>query len=338
MPEKKRFDFWYLEAFLIWGFLFFLMPYSVYVDKRNCLAKAHDAIYIELSDVEEAEYGSIFMPDTLIRNYAGDLEIVSTVHTGEVGTYDVIYHLKGEDTKYKRRVDEYVTKTVQVIDTMPPVIGFEKEDVTVFTGQEYDFLHDNVLRIYDVVDGDLPEEQLSYETDADLTKAGEYTVTLKATDRNGLQQEASYKLTVKRRPKIVVGESYERCKKILQGYGYNRAAVAGILANIKFESTFNPNDTTGIYYGLCQWGGGRRENLYAYCAANGLDASTIEGQLAFMQYELTNRYGRVYRDLLACEDSADGAYYAAVRFCNGYEGAATDRGRGDLGYNYYIAG
>ena len=45
-------------------------------------------------------------------------------------------------------------------------------------------------------------------------------------------------------------------------------------------------------YGLCQWefasngGSGRAEEMVAYCQSKGLDYTTIDGQLAWLDYEL----------------------------------------------------
>lgn len=41
--------------------------------------------------------------------------------------------------------------------------------------------------------------------------------------------------------------------------GYSEAAACGIMANIRCESTFNPQayNAGGGSYGLCQWTGGR---------------------------------------------------------------------------------
>ena len=70
--------------------------------------------------------------------------------------------------------------------------------------------------------------------------------------------------------------------------GLNEAVACGILANMYYESGFDPKayNSSGGYYGLCQWGGSRKERLQDYCAGLGLSAGSIEGQLKFIQYEL----------------------------------------------------
>ena len=86
---------------------------------------------------------------------------------------------------------------------------------------------------------------------------------------------------------------------------------------------------------MCQWGGSRKDNLFTYCTDNGFDADSIEGQLAYLNYELSGSYASVKQQLLEIPDSSDGAYQAAQIFCNGYEGAASDDGRGELAGDYY---
>ena len=65
--------------------------------------------------------------------------------------------------------------------------------------------------------------------------------------------------------------------------GLNTAAACGLLANIKAESSFRPTayNPNGGSYGICQWTGGRKTRLQNYCEDNGLDYTTLHGQLQF---------------------------------------------------------
>ena len=97
---------------------------------------------------------------------------------------------------------------------------------------------------------------------------------------------------------------------------------------------FNP--TAGdYYYGIIQWGGGRRDSLVSWCAANGYEYDTLDGQLAFMYHELTTGYTGVYDVLMNTPDTAQGAYDAAVCFCQHYEVAASTGNRPDVAVAYY---
>jgi hypothetical protein len=101
--------------------------------------------------------------------------------------------------------------------------------------------------------------------------------------------------------------------------GLNSAAACGILGNMYQESHLNADISGGSYYGLCQWGGGRKSALYSYCSANGYDPSTLEGQLHFLGSELTGSYSDTYAYLQSVPDTADGAYAAADYFCRNFE-------------------
>lgn len=105
--------------------------------------------------------------------------------------------------------------------------------------------------------------------------------------------------------------------------GYSDAAACGIIGNIAHETgwRFNPDaGSPNSCYGLIQWLGSRLKNLKSWCAENGKDYTSIQGQLDFMHWELQNDdpYG-TYEHLKEYEDSADGAYDAGWYFCYWYE-------------------
>ncbi|MBP5272152.1 MAG: hypothetical protein ILO43_04205 [Clostridia bacterium] len=114
----------------------------------------------------------------------------------------------------------------------------------------------------------------------------------------------------------------------LTGRGLNAAATCGVMANIDKESTFKPTATSrGGSYGLCQWTGSRKTDLFNYCKKNGLDSSTVEGQIAFLLYELQTSYKSVWNTLKSAPNTADGAYNAAYRFCYDFERPASKASR-----------
>ena len=107
--------------------------------------------------------------------------------------------------------------------------------------------------------------------------------------------------------------------------GYNEAAACGIMANIRCESTFNPHawNAGGGSYGLCQWTGGRYGRLQSWCRSNGYDYTTIDGQLAYLEYELKNYYSGVEAYLRSVPNTADGAYDAGQYYCYHFEAPAS---------------
>ncbi|MCQ2437068.1 MAG: phage tail tip lysozyme [Clostridia bacterium] len=123
--------------------------------------------------------------------------------------------------------------------------------------------------------------------------------------------------------------------------GLSPAAACGIMANIKKESSFNPKDTTGSYYGLCQWGSGRLTNMKNWCATNGYGYDTLEGQLRFMMYELVTGYsGTVLATIKNAPNTAQGAYDVGYDFCYRYERPAAKETssvtRGNLAKDTYF--
>ena len=233
-----------------------------------------------------------------------------------------------------------VPSTQPVMDTKAPVVMVRYANVNIAAGSSYT-VGQGIVYIRDETDGDLPyADQLqngyyTVTTDLDVNTPGTYTVLIRARDRSG--NESSEQFTVK---VIAPRESsapteggssggYVPAANTAAGqiYGYltgtlglNRASAFGILAHMQRESGYNPQayNPSG-YYGLCQWGGGRYENLKTWCEGQGLDYKTIDGQLQFMRMELEGSYAGVLADLRSMADSADGAYDAAYAFGMRYE-------------------
>lgn len=105
----------------------------------------------------------------------------------------------------------------------------------------------------------------------------------------------------------------------------NSAAACGILANIERESDFNPRlvirDSNGLQSGgLCQWNGGRFKNLKRYCEKNGLSYLSVEGQMSYLKYELSqNSYNYIYKFLKSVSNNPSGAYDAGYYWCYYFE-------------------
>ena len=121
----------------------------------------------------------------------------------------------------------------------------------------------------------------------------------------------------------------------------NSAAACGVLANIYYESGFDPHmeGDNNTSYGICQWHADRKTNLINYCKSNNLDYTTLEGQLAFLKYELINSYSKIYNYMLDEKNTADGAYDAGWYWCYNFEVPANRETvsvtRGNLAKNTY---
>ena len=103
--------------------------------------------------------------------------------------------------------------------------------------------------------------------------------------------------------------------------GINPAGACGVLVNIEYESDFDPHcyGDDGTSYGICQWHDERFTRLRNFCAANGFDYTTVEGQLHYLNYELKNYFPSVYNYLRSVPNSAEGAYNAAYHWCYYFE-------------------
>ncbi len=101
----------------------------------------------------------------------------------------------------------------------------------------------------------------------------------------------------------------------------NEAAACGILANIQAESSYNPLTVGdgGQSFGICQWYKTRQVALKNYCEKNQLNYQTLDGQLAYLQYELSKNYSSVLKTIKEVENTSTGAFNAAYIWCYKFE-------------------
>ena len=104
----------------------------------------------------------------------------------------------------------------------------------------------------------------------------------------------------------------------------NFATALGILANIERESTFNPKAVSPSgYYGICQWGSSRLNDLKKYCEERGFAYDSLEGQLNFLKHELYGTESRAWSKLQGIEDTPEGAYQAGYNWARYFERCAS---------------
>ena len=89
---------------------------------------------------------------------------------------------------------------------------------------------------------------------------------------------------------------------------------------IQRESNFRTDalGDNGTSYGICQWHNSRWDNLKSYCQQNGMDSTTLEGQLSFLTYEL-QKYPELVNTLKNVPNTAEGAYEAAYQWTVKFE-------------------
>ena len=101
----------------------------------------------------------------------------------------------------------------------------------------------------------------------------------------------------------------------------NRAAIAGVLANMRAESMLR-TDAIGDYgtsYGLCQWHEVRCDRLEAFADSMNLPMNNIDVQLQYFKQEMESQYPMLLDTLRNVEDSEIGAYTAAYELCVKFE-------------------
>lgn len=100
----------------------------------------------------------------------------------------------------------------------------------------------------------------------------------------------------------------------LKSQGLSNNAVASIMANIVYETGFNPNlyGCGGQCYGLVQWYKGRFTKLKNYCGSN---YTTAECQVKYLMSELNGSYKNARNALSSNQDVKTMTY----NFCKYYE-------------------
>ena len=92
--------------------------------------------------------------------------------------------------------------------------------------------------------------------------------------------------------------------------GVPPVGAAAIMGNIQGESSFKPDvvNSSG-HSGLCQWGGGRLNNLKKLAASKGKEWTDVECQLDYLWEELNKDYTKV-RDVIIVADQESELEYA----------------------------
>jgi hypothetical protein len=103
---------------------------------------------------------------------------------------------------------------------------------------------------------------------------------------------------------------------LLIAKGLSPAGAAGILGNMKIESNFKTNalGDSGTSVGLVQWHASRKDRLMSWAKERGLDPMSVDGQIEYLWWELTNKFTRLADTLKTISDPWDAAYQFAKQF------------------------
>lgn len=182
----------------------FITIYGCYVFNATRIKNTYDNMKISFTSVKEIEYGTAnYNPLNLIKNIKDGkiLSYTRKVDTSKVGEQELVFEVAKDDVVKKFKVK------VAITDTQAPNIIFNNGEVQITEGDDFD-IKSNIASVNDVVDGDLPfsetvcENKAYYTVETNLNKdvPGDYTVTVKAYDKNNNYSENSYKITVNKKP------------------------------------------------------------------------------------------------------------------------------------------
>ena len=108
------------------------------------------------------------------QDISSQIETENKVDFTKIGTYEVKYYLKG--------YDKSAVRTVEVVDTTPPVITLQgPETLRVF---EFTQMEDPGVQAYDNNDGDI-SSHVALDSQVDMEKQGSYVITYTVTDSSG---------------------------------------------------------------------------------------------------------------------------------------------------------
>ncbi len=168
--------------------------------------EVYNKMNIEFMENNTIEYDSEFDGMNFVKNVPiGKVITISHIDTKKLGTHEVLYIIS------KDNIIKEVYTDIEVVDTKAPEIKFEKDNITIYLGNDYN-VKSNIKSVIDGYDGELKykeqkkenedKEKKGYyevETNFDKNKVGDYSVKVKAVDNQGNIAEKSYKISVKQK-------------------------------------------------------------------------------------------------------------------------------------------
>lgn len=180
-----------------------IITYNVCMTKHR--QKVFDRLNVTFKEIKAIEYGTAnYDPIELVEEVSNGeiVDYTKSVDTDSIGTQELSFVVK-EENVYK-----VVNVEVEVVDTEKPDIMIEEENISIEQGNDYNTM-DNIISVIDKVDGDLEyleedNENIAHytvTTDLDTNVAGNYSVNIKAVDKNGNESEKEFSINVLEKPK-----------------------------------------------------------------------------------------------------------------------------------------
>lgn len=193
VPSGNRKKIFYTFLILTVIAVFSYCNYSLYIKKTYTDMK------VSFKSVKEIEYGTgNFDPMKLVNDISegATVNYKQNIDTSKVGTQEIVFEVS------KNNVVKTYNIKVEVKDSNAPSISLKNKEITINKSDNFDLVS-NIESVKDVVDGDIPYVENSntkpgytISTDFDNTKAGKYTVNIKAIDSNNNTSENSYVINV----------------------------------------------------------------------------------------------------------------------------------------------
>lgn len=177
--------------------------YNVYMSNHH--KKIFNKLNITFKEVKAIEYGtSNYDPIDLVEEVSNGkiVDYTKDIDTTSIGTQELTFVVKEED------VYKVVNVEVEVVDTKSPDIMIESDNISIEKGNDYDTMN-NIVSVIDKVDGDLEYKNddtkdiahYTVTTNLDTNVTGNYTVNIKAVDKNGNESEKEFYINVVEKPK-----------------------------------------------------------------------------------------------------------------------------------------
>lgn len=154
----------------------------------------------------------------------------------------------------------------------------------------------------------ITEDLLYIESDVHYYENGIHTMDLELSYENSMDEMVNEPIETASTNGSVFGTGSieEQIWNFLRANGFSAEAAAGVMGNMYAESNCTPNIEEyggGGGFGLCQWTASRRTDLVNWCANNGYDYKSLEGQLNFMLYEVET-YNMTYIKTISSVEEA----------------------------------
>ncbi len=152
----------------------------------------------------------------------GDLSVKGTegIDPKKVGAGQLTYIVSTKDS-YGVEVSKEETLKIKVVDTQAPEITLVHESVNLTVGDEFDPLA-NIASVKDKADGEMDKATVEVDNPVDMTKPGEYAVTITAKDISGNKQSIAYPVAVVAQQAATMANKSGTTRRTTAGRNTNR--------------------------------------------------------------------------------------------------------------------